>query len=1272
MSAQRAPSAIPATSPRAAPAPARKWTSQQLDAITRVGENLLVSAAAGSGKTSVLAERCVHLVCDAPAPHRCNVNQLLVVTFTEAAAAEMKARIEDALRRRHNAAPDSPEKDRLRHQVALLEHASISTLHSFCSRILRQHFHRAKIDGAFRVLDGDEAALLRQEVARELFAERYDSADSKNFCDLVDAFGDGSDKNLIRRVVLTYEMLRSLVDPHGWMRSAESRLTSAIDRPLTDSILGREYLAIIEQRLGDLTREIEDARQRISRMSGFGAYGKHLADLAAIAGDWSSILTNDGYDALCDAVASAEIPKSPPIPSGALGKEAAKALLDSVKKQFKEGPLAQALRFSTEQWHEGLRSIVPHQKVFLELIAQFATRYKRAKDELRAVDFSDLERHTLDLLKEKDAKATTAEQPLIRPSSVARTYQHLFKHVLVDEYQDINEVQDAILRLLSHESSPTRDPNLFCVGDVKQSIYGFRLAEPARFLFRQQRFRDGKDNGRVIDLQSNFRSRQPLLDIVNLVFQKLMTADAADINYDKSHELVAGLPFPTAEGLACFTGAPVELHLVHEIRGAAPSDSTGENDDAEELERDAREALVIADRIRQLMGHAGATRLNVSDRNNNLRPIDYRDIVILLRAPRRHADEYAAILRRCGIPVYNATGVGFFDAIEVTDVLSLLRLLDNRRQDVPLAAVLRGPFSGLADPDDSLARIRLAYPRNPTTGEIPPFHEAVFRYAQEHDDELAARLREFLSDLDHWREIARQRPIAELLWTLYDTTGFLAYCGGLENGSQRIANLLHLHERAQQFGAFSRQGLSRFITFLESLRDEVDAAQASDLGEGENVVRIMSVHKSKGLEFPVVFLGGLGKRFNLQSASGSILADRHAALGMSAIHDAKRIRYPSLASVLVTQRLRRNLLAEELRILYVAMTRAREHLILVGTAKPDAREKSDHKWAAHEGPLPPATVLCASTMLDWLLPISSIAPTSLEQREHYPEAIDALQSQLQAADPKREDLSKLASLQPLSPPPAPHPQADAVQQRINSKYSYQPFCSLPAAQSVTGLTKGSPVIAAPSPAASTGFSVKLLQPRFTLGSVTLTDRTLSAAERGTATHLLLEHLDFSQPCDPANLRRQAARAVGCKLMLPAQADCIDFDALNWFLSTPVGQLIRNNSTGNKLLRELPFTFAVPPTQFIATPSSDPLDSVMIRGRIDLLIPQSSAQGAGWSLVDYKTDDVTGDGTGATLLARITLYKLQMDLYKDAVLRVTTRPVFSTHLVFLSARHIETF
>ena len=754
-------------------------------------------------------------------------------------------------------------------------------------------------------------------------------------------------------------------------------------------------------------------------------------------------------------------------------------------------------------------------------------------------------------------------------------------------------------------------------------------------------------NGEVIALQANFRSRPPLLEILNQVFVRLMTAEATDIEYDLSQHLHPGATFPAGDA-TCFTGAPVELHLL-------PEEVQPSGDDEEELDRSEREAQFVARRIRELMGIDLTSRMSVIDQSPAgpaPRPIQYRDIVILLRSMKFKADQYAEALSAAGIPVHREGGQGYFQSMEVRDMRVLLTLLDNPRQDIPMAAVLRSPIAGLAEPEDCLARIRLAYPT--------PFHQAVVLYAKEQDDELAAALKDFLQHINEWRQLSRHRPLAELIWEIYGQTGYLAFCEGLANGPQRVANLIDLHQRAAQFGTFSRQGLYRFLKFLDSLEAETDSGQPSVQSQAADVVRIMSIHRSKGLEFPVVFLPELGKKINLQDTQGGILIDRCAGIGLSAVDEKKRIRYPSLASVLVQTSLRRQSLAEELRVLYVATTRAKEHLIMSGTCSDKMREQWGTRWANHTGPMPAQEVLAADRMLDWIGPAVAMigGDQSFRVTAHSAEEVGFWKS----AEFKRPSLSaqqeKLARLERLNPAPPADERATRLIESLGSAYPHPQATRLQAARSVTDWTKqgrSAPVGYTASAGQTVTFERMLATPKCLLGQ-----DDLSAADIGTATHVVLQHLDFSRSCATDDLAGQIDSLVSRRLLSALQARRVDLAAIEWFAASDLGRRLRQNLA--HLRREMDFYLAVPPSEFSSgDDSADPLDQVMIRGRMDAVLVAPE----GMAVIDYKTDRVARD----KVAERAAFYEPQVSLYRRALERIAGQLVKEVHLVFLAARMI---
>jgi len=1261
------------------------YTPDQIDAITLVDTNLLVSAAAGSGKTAVLSERCAQLVCDPD--HGCDVDELLVVTFTEAAASEMRSRIERALRQRLEHAPDDAARNRLRRQTALLERAQIGTLHGFCSRILRENFHLVEIDPSFRILDASEATLLRSETARSVVDEALELDATGAVSALLDDYSNGQDQQLAERLISIFDFLGSVIDPHDWMDHAIARLQEAADGPFNSSKLGQSLSALLNGELVSLEDECWRSMRALESMGGFDGYIKLLNNLASTLLAWQITLVDRGVGALVTEASTLKAERAPAVKAEVPGRDTAKAMLDAVRQKLnvQKGPLGRLLRFKPDEWQAGLKQTLPAARTLLSLVERLAKSYAIEKAAIRAVDFNDLERLSLRVLRED---ATT-----LRPSNVARNLQRRFKHVLVDEYQDINAVQDAILSLVSHEtaSATTLKPNLFCVGDVKQSIYRFRLADPGRFLRRLAAFSQAQapQPSRVIHLATNFRSRAPLLDSINWIFSRLMTQQAAGIAYDRTHHLVAGRNFPVSEGACTFSGRPIELHVLPSIKpGSVQADADDDDDEADtdavDMEQIEREASVAALRIHEMLGHVDGQAKQVYGKNgdgtHSMHPIRFGDIAILLRTRKFKAEQLADILRGHGIPTQTDGRGGFFDAVEVRDMLALLKVLDNRRQDVPLAAFLRSPLAGLPTPDDALARIAIS---GRHADAQFPFHEAAIAYASDQSDELATQLRAVFARLDGWRSMTQRRPLAESIWTIYLDTGYLAYVMGLIAGPQRQANLLELHDIAKRFGTFQRQGLSRFIAHLDKLAEETDLGRPSISTGAEDAVRVMSIHQSKGLEFPVVIIPDIGKGINFTDLAGSVLADRKAYLGLDVMDHQLRARYPSLASALARHEIRIETSAEELRVLYVGMTRAQEHLILIGSAKNGKVETWRRLWPTGAD-LPVDLITRYQTPLDWLGPLwaanaGDTAPV-IELKEYALHDIQGLVVDSKGLTP---------GLSAASSSPEGTAAAEAMLSRLSEPYHHALHAREAAARSVTSLAKGTFSYEQP---ANSGEDCPLegdanLEPPLCVTPALPTQ----GKDRGTATHLALQHLDFATVRDAQSLRLAVDAMASEGKLSPEQAGLVNQSDIVWLLDSELGRMIHLHV--DTIRKELPVYVAAAASRegiFLddqilhgrvndtsgmlngvsvdsvnvtdpAAVATDPADRVMVRGRIDLLLLTD----AGLEIVDYKTDRVDG----SNLQLRAQSYAEQMRIYALALQKITRQPVVKTHLAFLHARQI---
>ncbi|HUU84293.1 MAG TPA: helicase-exonuclease AddAB subunit AddA [Phycisphaerae bacterium] len=1226
------------------------FTDDQRRAIKTIDRSVIVTAAAGSGKTAVLAERCAHLVCDLPPDRCCGVNELLVVTFTEAAAAEMKSRILEAIRQRLR---DRPGDHHLAAQAALIDTAQLSTLHAFCLWMLRRWFSEAGVDPMAAILDEDEARLLRSETLEALLAELYaaDTDSSRGFVRLVDEYFLGNDGPLVDLVLRLADFLRSLPDPEAWLTRAAQVVGPGADQ--TVAALEDELRAEIQRQQTHVT----EVAQFIERHLSSGAfYGQKLRDYAEQLRLWSQ----PGNEAkVREEIAGFGITtRGAPRLSKNAGqsarneRDAARDLLDDVRKRLVDR-LRRLARFTPEEMRQGLTAVAPHVDVLIGLVREFERRYTRAKRSADVLDFSDLERGAFNLLHDEDDPGAA--------SAIARELQGRFAHVLVDEFQDINPLQEAILRLVSRESDTDRRANLFCVGDVKQSIYRFRLAEAEIFQRRVEVTDRGDDAGACVRLQDNFRSHPHLLEGVNLLFERLMSRRTGGVDYDESARLRRGNP-----KLIGTPAHPIELHLlqrrIESARGEDDQDevqAVADPDDPAQWKVIEREAYLIGTRI-QALRREGVT---VDDR-----PLEWRDVAVLLRAAAHSAGRIVEFLARMGIPAYTPAGGQLLENTEIRDVLALLQVLDNPQQDIPLASVLRSGVTGLSFDEDDLVAMRC------TDREVP-FHETVRRYAASGGDaELRERLSLLLSRVTRWRHEARRRPLADVLWSIYRDSGYLAHTGGLDRGPARRANLLALHERARQFGGFTRQGLHRFLRFIESLESaDRNLAGAPPTGSTQNAVTVMTIHGAKGLEFPVVFVADLGHRFNLSDSSGRILFDRRWGIAPRVVEPERMIEYPSAIHTLAARSTESAARSEELRILYVALTRAEQRLILIGSADLQQVQRRRALHGQGSGPVSELTVQSAGTPLEWLIPALASAPagsvvwadapgqddsgTALWRvQPHTEEAMVGWRLETSPTVAENHALSAAAALAPLpGDEPAGVEGFDPAEVLGAVDFPYPHLASA----SIRAVVAASEAKRAVDPfedehqaRARPYYRPSFDPPRVLTGVPEVVE--LTPQQRGTLIHRVLEHLDFSLPVD-AGIRR----LIDAGAVTDEEADAIDADALTWFLESPLGQRIRQ--AGDAYRREFIFISTEAGAVFDAALTGASDDTVLVRGIADGVLPTDG----GLEIVDYKTDQV--DDAGAE--ARAAEYGLQLRLYARAVARIWHRPVARCWLVFLTPRRI---
>ncbi|WP_433921594.1 helicase-exonuclease AddAB subunit AddA [Paenibacillus taichungensis] len=1049
------------------------WSDDQWSAISQSGEDILVAAAAGSGKTAVLVERIIRKIAD---PSRgFSVDRLLVATFTKAAAAEMKQRIREALER---ALEEQPAEEHLRKQLSLLGRASITTLHSFCMEVIRRYYQQIPLNPAFRILNENEAEIMRQELLEQLFEEKYGEEDEgSTFRELVDWFsGERNDDAMHRLVQRLYDFSRSHSWPDHWL----AEMASAFQ---VESVEALGHSAWVQSILRDAALALSGAagllRQGISismQPEGPKPYADTLKEDLAMVEELLSAVEVMPWERLPEVFQPASFGKLKPCKKDQTDpglQEQVKELREAAKKAVTDlkGSLFGRSAFSF--WQE-LEQAAPLMQELSKLVSAFGERYRQAKRERGQVDFSDLEHYCLHILRHEDS---TPE--LSMPSDAAMEYRARFDEVLLDEYQDTNTVQEDIVRLISRENPGNR----FMVGDVKQSIYRFRLAEPGLFLNKYRQYAANSDMevdgekeslhaGRRIDLARNFRSRAEVVHSVNMLFKQLMNEGVAEIAYDERAQLAYGATFP-AETLGDEAYTP-ELMLI-DRQGGGPdlTESTDENGDAlpsaelesAELETAQLEARAMARRIREMVGDTDKPALNVYDKAlKSMRPARYGDIVILLRSALMWAPLMIEEFRQQGIPAGGEQSKGYFQATEVEVMLSLLQIVDNPRQDIPLASVLRSPIVGLDE--EELAQIRLGDKRqsfydavvsatgafnsslnvvgqhgekvsNPDSSAIQLQWPEVWSEMEQgqresavsaeaevierthessvHADtdelldagidasmggrisddadrdngtstELQQKLIRFMRQLEQWRLEARQGSLSELIWRMYRETGYLDWVGGLPGGIQRQSNLKALYDRARQYEeATANRGLFRFLTYVSRLRENGGdlGTVSSGSGEQDNAVRIMTIHRSKGLEFPIVFVGGISKMFNQQDLNSPFLMHKELGFGPRFVDRENRVAYPTLANLAIRRRAQFELLAEEMRVLYVALTRPKEKMILVGTVK-DVVKKAVAWSQIKDSPervLPDYLLAAGRSYLDWIGPSLMRHPDAALLRE---------------------------------------------------------------------------------------------------------------------------------------------------------------------------------------------------------------------------------------------------------------------------------------------------
>nr|WP_246326859.1 helicase-exonuclease AddAB subunit AddA [Anoxybacillus calidus] len=1236
------------------------WTDEQWKAIVADGQDILVAAAAGSGKTAVLVERIIEKIVAKDDP--VDVDRLLVVTFTNASAAEMKTRIGEAIEK---ALEKHPSSLHLRRQLSLLNRASISTIHSFCLDVIRKYYYLIDIDPVFRIADETETALLKEEVMEELFEEQYGKEGNEAFLNVVERYTtDRTDEDLQQLILELYEFSRSHPYPAVWL----DQLVNMYDISEDTTIEQLPYITYLSSYLDMELDAVKDLLTKALEI----AYlpGGPLPRAENFRDDLEIVerlieAKKRSWQELYEQMHAFSFSRAKTCRGDEYKKELldkASSLREAAKKKL-EGIRDELFSFRPQTWLRHMKEMKPVVEVIVHLVKEFAERFRQAKLEKGLVDFSDLEHYCLQILRHPDS---TLEKLI--PSDAALDYRAQFVEVLVDEYQDVNMVQESILQLVTKEHEQTG--NLFMVGDVKQSIYRFRLAEPFLFLSKYKRFTpDGRKTGLKIDLSRNFRSRTEVLDGTNFIFKQIMGETVGEIVYDEDAELKFGAKdYPENENTA------VEFLMIN--RADTEKETQEEMDDStfdfNELETVQLEARLMAQKIKQLISEP----FEVYDRKlKRNRRVMYRDIVILLRSM-PWAPQIIEEFRQQGIPVYADLSSGYFEATEVSIMLSLLKIIDNPYQDIPLAAVLRSPIVGLDE--NELAMIRI-HNRKGT------YYEALISFLNEvptdtQEQKLQHRLRKFYHQLQQWRTKARQSSLADLIWQLYSETHFYDFVGGMPGGKQRQANLRALYDRARQYEATSFRGLFRFLRFVERMQnrgDDLGAARA--LGEQEDVVRLMTIHSSKGLEFPVVFVAGLARRFNMKDINRSYLLDKELGFATRFVDAKLRISYPTLPQLAMKRKLRFDLLAEEMRVLYVALTRAKEKLYLIGTVKDAAKEIENWKnYLTHtEWLLPDAVRASANCYLDWIGPAlirhrdssklhGDGVFTSLEEITNHPskwniEMIEAKTLRQMDEIKQQQNDQIIKALEKMQPISQSSEYKEKIYHHLTWEYNDQLLTMLRAKQSVSELKRQREIFGENADnALLRPFSAPIAKrPLF------MQEKKLTAAEKGTAMHMVMQHVELTKPITEETVREQIAKMVNEELLTYEQAESVDVRSVVAFFATDIGKRLLK---AQHIYREIPFSLSLAASEVYGLEGKAERENVLIQGVVDCMFEDE----AGLVLIDFKTDAITNRFPGGLDQAKAVLekrYRTQVDLYRRAIEQIWKKEVKECYLYLFDGSYL---
>ena len=1151
------------------------WTKEQEKAIYQKGDNILVAAAAGSGKTAVLVERIVNKIIN----EKIDVDKLLVVTFTNAAATEMRERVLDAI---YKKLEDNPDNLMLQKQIVLLNKSHISTIHAFCLEVIKNNFYKTNISPNFRLANTPEIELLKMEVLEEVFDNLYEEK-NENFIKLIDTYCVyRSDDNLKEIILKIYRYIQSMPYPEEWLEKQVEKFNLDLEQDFSKTVWGqlliKEAKEDIEETINMLKNVAKKLQLEIDLNKWYLIINDDISGLEEIAEmeNW-----DDFYIKMQDLKFKTWAQDRKIVSEL---KDNAKAVRDKVKAKI-DDLKNKIFIYDSKQANNDIFAMYETLKEIKNVILKFISEYQKAKLQKSIIDFNDIEHLALQILVQKNEKGK------YEPTEVAKEYQEMFEEIAIDEYQDSNEIQEEILKQIS------RGNNIFMVGDVKQSIYKFRQAKPELFLQKYNTYDNNK-----IQLFANFRSRKNILDLSNVIFENIMSEEFGSIDYNENEFLNVGQEYIETKEK---TLGKAELHII---------DASVETEEVQDeiLENAEIEAKFVAKKIQELING----NYVVYDKKQGYRKLQFKDIVILLRKTANVAPIYEKELENLEYPVFSDIGTNYFESIEIQTIMSLLKIISNPDNDIALVTVLRSPIGKFTD--NELIEIRLE-------NQNESFYNALLS-----SEKLKEKIDNFLELVEDFRTKQEYLKLDEFIWYIYEKTGYLNYVSLMKNGNLKAANLRMLFEKARDYEQGSFKGLYNFINFIDKVtKGNTDMGAPKLIGENENVIRIMSIHKSKGLEFPVVFLCGTGNQFNMLDLNDNILIHSELGLGPKYINYERRITYNTLAKEAIKYQIKKEIKEEEMRLLYVALTRSREKLIITGVDKnlKKSIQEKEEMLQISENKVTKAIAKKSKTYLEWIETVNLADKRMkdlIDVYEHIKnESLDTEQE---------EQKEKTIQIEERK-----------INKEINEiltwEYPEKELTKIEGKSSVSKLAKETE---------NEEIKVELKKPKFLEGEL-----PLSKAEIGTTVHLVMQKLDFKQNYTIEKIEELLEELEQKGIIATKQKEAVPKQKILAFAQS---QLFKEIGRAKKTYKEQPFYINIPVKELYESKSNE---NILVQGIIDLYYITENEE---IILVDYKTDYVP-ENKASYLKEK---YQSQLNLYKRALeqalgKKVTRAYIYSTYL-----------